>query len=161
VTKEQFKSLFNLYFDDIRRYLYYRSGDTVLSSDLAQDTFLKVWEKRMEIIPGKDTGLLYKMAGDLFLSHLRRENTGSKILNEINFESVTRTPEEEIQFAEMKNTYENAVARMPENQRIVYLMSRVEGLSYNEISIRLSLSIKAVEKRMSGALAMLRKELNT
>jgi len=38
-------------------------------------------------------------------------------------------------------------------------MSRTEELSYLEIADRLSLSIKAVEKRMSGALSRLRKEL--
>lgn len=162
MTKEQFKSLFDLYFDDIRKYLYYRSGNTALSSDLAQDTFMRIWEKRMQVIPGKDTGLIYKIAGDLFISHLRREKTGSKILPDaIGFEYETRSPEEELQFAELKETYERTIATMPEKQRVVYLMSRVDGRSYQEIAARLSLSIKAVEKRMHRALEMLRTNLKT
>ena len=51
--------------------------------------------------------------------------------------------------------------RLPENQRIVFLMSRTEELTYQEIATRLSISVKAVEKRMSGALSRLRKELRT
>ncbi len=51
--------------------------------------------------------------------------------------------------------------KLPENQRITFLMSRIEELSYQEIATRLSISVKAVEKRMTGALARLRKELQT
>ncbi|TFH26757.1 MAG: RNA polymerase subunit sigma-24, partial [Bacteroidia bacterium] len=51
MNKEQFKSLFDRYFDDIRRYLYYRSGDEALSTDLAQDTFMRIWEKEMVLMP--------------------------------------------------------------------------------------------------------------
>jgi RNA polymerase sigma-70 factor (ECF subfamily) len=40
-------------------------------------------------------------------------------------------------------------------------MSRVEGLTYREIAERLSLSVKAVEKRVSAALSQFRKELVT
>ena len=46
---------------------------------------------------------------------------------------------------------------MPEKQRIVFLMSRMEELTYKEIAERLDLSVKAVEKRMSIALGELRK----
>ncbi len=73
MTKEQFKTLFDLYFEDIRRYLYYRCGDTIVSTDLAQDTFMRIWEKQMDLQAERDVGLLYKIAGDLFVSHMRRE----------------------------------------------------------------------------------------
>ena len=159
MTREQFKSIFDLYFEDIRRYLYYRSGDTNLSTDLAQDTFLRIWEKQLRIEPGKDTGLLYKIAGDLFISHLRREKRGANILREIHFEYTGRTPEEELRYRELEEKYHKAIADLPENQRVVFLMSRMEGFTYQEIAARLSLSIKAVEKRMTGALSKLKKAL--
>lgn len=161
MTKEQFKKLFDLYFEDIRRYLYYRCGDTALSTDLAQDTFMRVWEKQMDVLPDRDAGLLYKIANDLFLSHHRRERIRRAAPEEIRFERQGQSPEEELQFRELQKKYERVLMRLPENQRIVFLMSRSEELSYQEIASRLSLSVKAVEKRMSGALARLRKELKT
>jgi RNA polymerase sigma-70 factor (ECF subfamily) len=48
---------------------------------------------------------------------------------------------------------------MPEKQRTAFLMSREESLKYSEIAERLNISVKAVEKRMNGALELLRKEL--
>ena len=159
MTKEQFKTLFDMYFDDIRRYLYYRSGDEDLSTDLAQDTFMRIWEKELQLLPEKDKALLYKIAGDLFVSHTRREKLRKEAPDMIRFEQSSRTPEEEMQFQEIQEKYEKALIKLPENQRIVFLMSRMEELTYPEIAARLSLSVKAVEKRMTGALSRLRKEI--
>jgi len=161
VTKEQFKTLFDSYFDDIRRYLYYRSGDEALSTDLAQDTFMRIWEKEMTLMPGSDAGLLYKIAGDLFVSHTRREKLRKEAPDRIRFHQSGRSPEEELQFKELQEKYEKALIKLPENQRVVFLMSRMEELTYPEIAARLNLSVKAVEKRMTGALSRLRKEIIT
>ena len=161
MTKEQFKILFDLYFDDIRRYLYYRCGDTTVSTDLAQDTFMRIWEKQMDLQPEKDTGLLYKIAGDLFVSHMRREKLRREAPGEIRFEQRDSSPEEDLQYSELKEKYEKVLMKLPEKQRVVFLMSRTEELTYMEIATRLSISVKAVEKRMSGALSRLRKELIT
>ena len=161
MTKEQFKTLFDLYFDDIRRYLYYRCGDTTVSTDLAQDTFMRIWEKQMDLQPEKDTGLLYKIAGDLFVSHMRREKLRREAPGEIRFEQRDSSPEDKLQYSELKEKYEKVLMKLPGNQRVVFLMSRTEELTYQEIATRLSLSVKAIEKRMSGALTRLRKELIT
>lgn len=161
MTKEQFKNLFDLYYDDIRRYLYYRCGDTAVSTDLAQDTFMRIWEKQMDLVPEKDKGLLYKIAGDLFVSHFRRERLRQEAPNQIRFDQEESTPEDELQFRELQDKYEKTLMMLPEKQRIVFLMSRTEELTYQEIATRLSISVKAVEKRVSGALSRLRKELKT
>ncbi|MCD4710742.1 MAG: sigma-70 family RNA polymerase sigma factor [Bacteroidales bacterium] len=145
----------------MRRYLYYRCGDTTISTDLAQDTFMRIWEKQMELLPEKDTGLLYKIAGDLFVSHTRRERLRREAPKEIRIEQSGRTPEEELQYQELQEKYEKTLMKLPENQRVVFLMSRMEELTYQEIATRLSLSVKTVEKRVSGALSRLRKELKT
>lgn len=161
MNSEQFKSLFDTHFDAIRRYLYYRSGDTVLSTDLAQDTFMRIWEKGMNLDPARDTGLLYKIAGDLFVSHLRRERVSRGALKKMKLELVQESPEDHLQFKELKDKYEKALVKLNEKQRIVFLMSRMEEMTYLEIAGRLNLSVKAVEKRMTAALAILRKELKS
>jgi len=159
VTEKQFKSLFDTHFDSIRRYLYFRSGDAVLSTDLAQDTFLRIWEKKMKMDPSKDSGLLYKIASDLFVSQTRRDRLYKEIQKELKFDLNWINPEDQFQYEELKLNYQRALTNLNENQRIVFLMSRMEELTYKEIAARLSLSIKTIEKRMSMALSIMRKEL--
>ncbi len=160
MTKEEFKNLFDLYFDAIRNYLYSRSGDVELSTDITQDVFLKIWEKRNEFKTNqKIKPLLYKMAGNQFIDHIRKNKSAEKYLEQIQLHFNTETPENHYEFQELKTKYEKALSDLSEKERTVYLMSRYDQLPYKEIAERLDLSIKAIEKRMSKALLILRKKL--
>ena len=145
-----------MHFAQIRNYVFYRSGNTEVATDIAQETFLKIWEKQNSIQPEKVKGLLYKISGDLFVSHYRKEKRSFQLFNQYLFEEKGNSPEDILAFKELKETYEKALVKMPEKQRTVFLMSRVENLKYFEIAEMLGLSIKAVEKRMKNALAHLR-----
>ncbi|MDT8401272.1 MAG: RNA polymerase sigma-70 factor [Bacteroidales bacterium] len=160
MTREEFKGLFNKYFDSIRSYIYYRCGDTELATDIAQEVFMQVWEKKFEIRDGKIKSLLYKMAGDLFISRYRRMELEQRYVNSIELDYMEESPEEMAELKELTTKYESSLAALPENQRSVFLMSRNEGLKYGEIAERLNISVKAVEKRMNKALAFLRDALD-
>jgi RNA polymerase sigma-70 factor (ECF subfamily) len=159
VTQEGFEILFEEYFEEIRRYIFFRSGDAALSTDIAQETFLKVWEKQMDLEPGKDAALLYRIAGNLLISHYRREKVARKAQNEMDLE-LKQEDAHDIHYRELKESYKRALMRMPEKQRVVFMMSRMDQLSYREIAERLDIGIKAVEKRMNRALKFLRTELD-
>ncbi|MBK3516626.1 RNA polymerase sigma-70 factor [Carboxylicivirga marina] len=159
MKREDFKSLFNEQFDPLRNYIYYRCGDAELATDIAQDVFMKLWEKKLDKPPKELIGLLYKMAKDAFISKYRRSKTEQEFIARPPDNAESQSPEEELNYKELKRTYERALKEMPEIQREVFMMSRVEELKYHEIAERLELSIKAVEKRMKNALQFLRQEL--
>ncbi len=110
-------------------------------------------------MPGKEKGLLYKIAGDLYISHYRREKISQKYQNEFTLDIENLSPEDEMIYMELHQKYNNALAKLKEKQRVVFLLSRRDDLKYYEISDRLGIGIKAVEKRMKGALDVLKKEL--
>lgn len=159
MTKEEFKYLFDTYFDNVRNYVFFRSGDKELSTDIAQDVFMRLWEKRIKINPQKVKGLLYKMSSDMFISKYRKFKVEVDYINSIDFKVEPHTPFDKIKYEDLKIRYANALLNLSEKQRIVFLMSRMEGLKYKEIAERLSISEKAVEKRMRNALEVLKKEL--
>lgn len=160
MTKDEFKNIYDQYFDSIRNYIYYRSGDAELATDIAQDAFFKVWEKQFKYEPKKIKSLLYKISSDLFISQYRREKLAREYMTEIKFGFREEEDNNNLEYKELKEKYERALARLPEKQRTVFLMSRIEELTYKEIAERLQLSVKAVEKRMSIALSELKHVIN-
>lgn len=160
MTKEEFKLLFDNYFDRVRSYLVYRGADTEQASDLAQDVFLKVWEKQMKIDMNTALRLLYKIAGDMFISQYRREKLELNYMAALSDDSLDFSPEDQLRYNEMFSIYTKALAALSEKQRTVFMMSRMEGLKYHEIADRLQLSVKAVEKRMNIALAYIKRALH-
>ncbi len=161
MTQATFKTCFDQFFEPIRNYVYYRSGNASLATDIAQEVFMKLWEKQINFSPKKTKALLYKMAGDLFIDHLRKNKVASNYVShlKLNLNNTPQTPEQTLRYKELKNNYEIALAKLPEKQRTVFLMSRIESLTYKEIAQRLNLSVKAIEKRMHLAINQLKEQL--
>ncbi len=120
---------------------------------------MKLWEKNLEFDEKPLRSLLYKIAGDLFISKYRREKVAQKYLVKLEPAIDNHSPEDQLAYQELTTKYETALDELSEKQRTVFLMSRMEGLKYQEIADRLELSVKAVEKRMSYALSYLRNAL--
>jgi RNA polymerase sigma-70 factor (ECF subfamily) len=159
LTQEEFKLLFDRHFNSIRNYIYYRSQDEEMATDIAQESFMKLWEKDVDFDEKPLCSLLYKIANDLFISKYRREKVAQKYLVKLEPAIDNHSPEDQLAYKELTTKYETALEELSEKQRTVFLMSRMDGLKYQEIADRLNLSIKAVEKRMSHALSFLRNAL--
>jgi RNA polymerase sigma-70 factor (ECF subfamily) len=68
-------------------------------------------------------------------------------------------PEQEALDRETKQLIENAIARMPEIYRDVYVLADVEGLPNSEIGTMLDLSVAAVKSRLHRARLLMRDSL--
>ena len=161
-TKEDLRNLYELYFVAIRNFLYYKTRDADLADDLVQEVFIKVWEKRDTIRKETVKSLMYTMANNLVINHFNHmkvvyaheaDATGAGSHVE------KQTPEYCYEEKEFELELNRVINSMPDGSREVFLMNRIEKLKYDEIAERLGLSVKAVEKRMSKALAIIREEI--
>jgi RNA polymerase sigma-70 factor (ECF subfamily) len=160
LNKIEFKRLFDMYFDAIRSFAFYRCGDTETASDIAQEIFLKIWEKRDGYSASNIKPLLYKMANEMVINHYRKEMCRENLKRRMIFEDEgEQSAEEQLLFEEFNLLYVKALEEMPENQRVVFLMNRDDGLKYKEIAEYFRISVKAVEKRMSAAIRFLKTKL--
>lgn len=159
MTRETFKECFDLWFEELRSYITYRCCDEELATDIVQEAFVKVWEKGVEYQDNQTKGLLYKIANDIWVSQYRKQQSERKYKLSFTWKRTQNETEEQLYYKELKARYEVALANLPEKRRAVFLMSRMEHLTYQEIADRLSVSVKAVEKRMKLALEELRKTL--
>ena len=159
MTAKDFKMIYDAHFDDLRRYLIYRSGDQDLSGDIAQNVFMKVWTKKIEIASGNIKSLLFKMATDEFISHIRRKKVEKEYTKSIYFRLI-RESDNNDDLLEKKVLFQKALNQLPEKQKTAFLMNKMQGLTYKEIAEILNLSQKAIEKRIGLALKALKQNIN-
>ena len=159
MTAKDFKMIYDAHFDDLRRYLIYRSGDQDLSKDIAQNVFMKVWTKKIEIASGNIKSLLFKMATDEFISHIRKKKVEKEYTESIDLKLI-REPDNNDDLLEKKVLFQKALNQLPEKQKTAFLMNKMQGLTYKEIAEIFNLSQKAIEKRIGLAIKALKQNIN-
>jgi RNA polymerase sigma factor (sigma-70 family) len=160
LTHQEFKSCFNELFEAVRNYIFYRCNDGELATDLAQEAFMKIWEKAFVYHPQKTKSLVYKIANELWINQYRKSKSVINYQLTLSPDDLKTDNEQNLEYEELKDKYEATLSILPLAQREVFLMSRMEELTYKEIAERLDIGVKAVEKRMSLALKELRKALS-
>jgi len=122
-----------------------------------QEAFLRLWQKREQVAPSKAKSYLYTVANNLFLDDLKHRQVVLKFFRRPHKSAEHEHPAYLLESEEFKQMLEAAIAALPEKSRLVFLMNRIDKLSYQEIARRLDISVKTVEKRMHKALLSLRK----
>lgn len=149
----EFKEIFDKHYDAIRNFLYYKLGDIDLAEDLSQEVFMKAWEKRDSIRVDTAHHLLFTIANHLAINHFKSAKARFEFkLKEQTTQVTLESPQYEMEKDEFAKELQDAIASLPEKQRVVFLMNRIDELTYREIAQRLEISVKAVEKRMHEAL---------
>jgi RNA polymerase sigma-70 factor (family 1) len=154
-----FESVFSTHAKDLRRFVYYKAKDIGVAEDIVQDVFVKIWEDCRNIRFETVKGLLYTIANNMFLNRAKHLKVVHRYQQEKGVETNHESPEYELLQQEYQERLKKAVAALPDIQREVFLMSRVDKKKYREIAEVLHISTKAVEKRMHNALLTLKEQL--
>lgn len=141
----------------LRNFMYYKTGDYQRAEDLMQDSFGKLWENCKQVSIDKAQAFLFKVANNLFLNQEQHQKVVLKFEQRRPTTKNAESPQFLLEAAEFEKRLKAAIQALPEGQREVFLMNRIDKLKYREIAEKLSISIKAVEKRMHKALVALRK----
>ena len=160
LSMKEYKAVFDSLFVSIRNFIYFKCSDEKLAEDLAQDTFVKLWENKHKIDKKTVKSYLYTIANNLTINYLKRQQLKYKFVNQSERRVDTSNPEYILQMKDYQKELNEVIAGIPEGSREVFLMNRLEDLKYKEIAERLGISVKAVEKRMSKALKIIREKLN-
>ena len=152
-----FKELFWAYARPLRNFIYYKCGDAALAEDVVQEAFLRMWKVCKKVTYDKAKAFLFRVANNLFLDEIKHRKVVAKYQISIGEPVQNYTPQEELEENEFRERLEGAIAQLPEKSREVFLLNRVEGMTYKDIASLLDISVKAVEKRMHKALLELRK----
>ena len=157
--KSWYRHIFDAHYKYVLNYLFYLSGDIGLSEDLTQDAFLQLWDKRFQVKEDTVRPWLFTIARNSFLKSIRRQKYDLKFRSSLIEGVGNESPEYIMEMKEFDKKLQESLAGLPDKCREVFLMNRIDGFSYREIAENLGVSIKAVEKQMSKALAILREKL--
>jgi RNA polymerase sigma-70 factor (ECF subfamily) len=160
ITQDEFDRIFTDWYYPVRNSIYYKSGDMPVAEDITQEAFLKLWEKRGSVKKETVVPLLYKIAGNLFLNTIDHTKVELKFVNNHDHMETSDSPEFELEMKDFDERLQNALSDLDEKLRTVFLMNRMDDLTYSQIAKNLGLSVKAIEKRMSKAMAYLQERLN-
>lgn len=155
-----FRSIFDQYYENIRSFAYYKTGDVDLAEDIVQETFLKIWTNRSEVKSDTLKSLLYTIASNIIKNHFKHQKVVFNFQKNDQPNELSDETDSNLRQEELNRELQDALAEIPEKSREVFLMNRIEGLTYTDIADRLSLSVKAIEKRMSEALSIIRSRIS-
>lgn len=141
-------------------YLYYSFGDLEKAKNFTQDAFIRLWNNCKEIAIDKARAFLYTTAKRLFLDDIDHQKVQLKFQERAKVKDDRPDGTDDlIRTEEFKTALEKAISDLPEKQRTVFLMNRIDKMKYAEIAEALDISIKTVEKHVSQSLIKVRESL--
>lgn len=173
-SAEAFETLVQLYQASIYNVAYRILGDPSEASDAVQETFMKIF-RGIKTFRG-ESGLktwIYKIAISESLNRQRfwrrwRRHAPFSLDERVNRESSLPeivdpgpTPESALAQAEIEGVVQRALERLAVEHRIVIVLRDIEGLSYDEISEMLNLSLGTVKSRLWRARSELKEKLKS
>jgi RNA polymerase sigma-70 factor (ECF subfamily) len=161
--------LFSIYFIRLNDFARNVVRDDVISQDIVQDVFVKVWEKRSEIECINLEAFLFRLVRNRcidYIKHLQVENNRMHKIQVLSkYEEIYR-----IDFVgdepyvlieqELKQKIENTIQSLPERCREVFILSRINGLKNREIAEKININIKNVERHLNRAMQAFRQNFS-
>lgn len=166
---KSFELVFKGYYSRLCKYAYSMVKDYEVSSDLVKDTFINWWENRSRVIINTTiSGYVYKSVHNNCINYLTRTLTKQKATNEsdlviplseLPFPLSDDYPLANILAQELEGALDKAIKALPDQCREVFILSRMEQLSHDEIAQKLNISANTVKVHIYRALIKLKEEL--
>jgi len=156
-----FSQLVDRYKLDIFNYMFTRTSDRELSSDLSQDVFVRIYQnaKRYQA-KGKFRAWLFQIARNIYIDAVRKRNKASIVSieekNLYEIEDTSEIPSHRYELKEMSDLVSAVLAELPDEQRTAFELCQFHGLRYSEIASIMHCPVGTVKSRIHSALSKVR-----
>lgn len=159
----EFEKLFIKYYSPLCFHAYKIVNDMAVSEDLVQDFFYNFWKNRQSfVLKFSLSAYMYQSVKNNavhYLEHLKvRKVYAGSILNDT-VDTGLEMQASTLEVSDLKKIVDKTLKKMPERCAVIFSLNRFEGLTYNQIADKLSVSVKTVEADMTKALKMFRESL--
>lgn len=159
---ETFREIFYQYNDKLYGFILAKTQSSDFSEEVTHLTFIKLWKSRKNLTSGvKLSTQIFQIAKTVMIDELRKLERIKKNKEKWLADSACLQPSSEdgyntVSSKELQKKFQDIISNMPPVRQRVYQLSREEQLTHKEISERLSISTKTVEKHMQLALRNIR-----
>lgn len=158
-SESAFTAIYEQYWASLFKYVIRILPEEDEVADVVQETFVTFWELRSRLAQVRSIkAYLFIMARNLAFKRFR-ENLKQETAEERLVEFYANTDvglEQTIELKDLADLIDAEIGRLPKKMREVFVLSRKEHLSYQEIAERLEISDETVKKQISRALKYLR-----
>jgi RNA polymerase sigma-70 factor (family 1) len=155
----QFKLVFDEYYISLSNFAFSYTKDKTASEDIVQEVFLRIWEKRQDLI-GSSTIRFYLFTAvrNNCLTHIAHSKRFLSFHAAHLEDNAVIYPQDktDVHPPDRMAMIQKAIAQLPPKCKEVFLLSRIGNLSYKEIAKTLDISVKTVDNQVGKALRVLR-----
>lgn len=143
---------------------FYVKNDEV-SEEIVNDTFIAVWKNRRGLFQVKNfTFYIYRALKNRCLNYIHdHKNMEFVAVESLQAELVDHTPNkfEELVYQDLNTQINAAIAKLPEQCKVVFKMVKQDGLKHKEVAEILDVSVRTVEYHMSVAIKKIAQSVNS
>lgn len=158
--KAAFRQFYNLYSKQIYGFALSYLKSKSEAEEIIQTVFVKIWETRNDIREGTSLkSYLYKITVNHIYNYLKYKKVRSSSANELRSSDSDNSTLEKIYYNNLEENIQLLIEQLPEQRKVIFKLSRLEGLSHEEIARRLQISVRTVESQVYKALKFLKENL--
>ena len=140
MTVKEYNTTVELYSDNVFRFILKNIRDEEKAKDVVQDSFIKLWQKYNDVAFDKSKSYLFTTAYRTMIDLIRRDKKQG------NWDEVAeQSYSHQKQYTGLNEVLQEALERLPENQRSVIMLRDYEGYDYGEIAEITGLSLSQVK----------------
>jgi RNA polymerase sigma-70 factor (ECF subfamily) len=145
----------------LRKRLRARLGSSEDAGDLVQEAFARLLGARASTGVRDPAAFLNRIVRNLLIDRSRRQSARPPHLALLDSDVAVPPAQCEIlELEQMRDRYREIVQALPERMREVFILHRIEGLSYKEIAARLDISARTVEWHIAQAIVRISRGLD-
>lgn len=157
-----FRAIFDLYQNRVYHFVHSLTKSDYITEEIVQEVFIKIWTKRETLEPGLSfEAFLFTIARNLTYNHLRSIANQRSLKEEFwkNVSHLNKQTEDTLLLAEYETLVEDILQNIPTQKRSIFILSRQQGKSNQEIAELLGISPKTVKNHLWATLQIIKRQL--
>ncbi len=157
-TKSGFEVVFKEYFNPLSNYVNQQIHNWEDSKEIVQETFLVLWKRRDKLeVSASLKSYLYTSVRNTLIDFIRRKKKNDEVIDVVKYRQNGH--DQELDAFIVRQAILNACEKLKPKNKEIFLLTKMEGLTYEEVSKHLGISKRSVEDNVTRALNILKAEL--